>query len=121
MLTIRKPQMDIFAQANRRAAIDRMFEVIRKEWASEFAQFGDATVRRTVEQAFRKADEYKLANEGQVVRYLNLMYTLGCDFDTDPGYPWARKILSDPYLTADSKLDLLADRTVTYLERQERA
>ena len=41
--------------------------------------------------------------ECDVLRYLDLMCVFGVDFDRDPAYPWAARVLEDPQ-TAGSTL-----------------
>ena len=43
-------------------------------------------------------------------RWLNLMFTLGFEFHTDPAFPWVREILDDPQVHPDAIAPWLVQR-----------
>lgn len=51
-----------------------------------------------------------------MLRYLNAMYLLGADFDTDPGLPWAGTILRDTDFDDVAKMAILKDHIARHLE-----
>ena len=56
---------------------------------------GEAAVRQVIQLGVRRAEGYGLSCCGPIRFYIELMFTLGSDFDTDPQLPWARSVLTD--------------------------
>lgn len=72
------------------AAIDRRVIDFKKVYPKRFACACKENVRNFIEYARRKAEQYNMLAEREVSGLIILMYHLGCDFDLDPQYPWAR-------------------------------
>lgn len=53
-------------------------------------------MRRLVREGLARASNHGLTKRGPVRFYLETTILLGIDFDTDPQYPWAGRILRDP-------------------------
>lgn len=110
MLTIRKDQMAAFS-ANAQAQFALRCEAhLREYFPEECGRLGPREVAASVRLALGKADDYRLKSERDILRYLNLMYTLGFDFDRN--VPWASGILTDGRLSSASKMRLLTERTL---------
>lgn len=56
---------------------------MKKRLPDRCREFGDTTVRASIRTALEKGTRYHLVSELDFIRYLNLMYALGFDFDTD--------------------------------------
>jgi hypothetical protein len=119
MLTIRDEQMREFEKLQRRIFAEDTVQFIKTTHADACARFGEDALRSMVAQALRKAREYHLTAQTDILRYINVMYTLGCDFDADPQYPWAREIMSHPRLRPGSKMNRLVARTLDHLRALE--
>ena len=110
MLLIRDDQMRVLARhAQERFAV-RAVAHLKRVLPEECAAMGEPAVRNSVDMAIRKAESYGIEEELDVLRYLNLMYALGFDFDTDPETAWAAEVLQDKDLDPGSKVELLWDR-----------
>jgi hypothetical protein len=74
-------------------------------------------VRQVVRQGVTRAEAYGFTNRGPIRFYLELMFTLGSRFDTDPQLPWAQAILTDK-TAADQMLraDALYRASADYLD-----
>ena len=112
MLIIRAAQMQAFSRAVSDNLIESAVEHIRTSLPEMFEQLGREEVRESVLFAMRKADEYGLDDWSQVVRYLNVMYILGFEFDEDPRYAWANEILRSARPDANEKTKLLTEWAV---------
>ena len=110
MLIIRKEQMEAFARQAREQFIHDSIAHIRTVLPDEYAFLGDSRVRESVDLALQRADGYGITDTYDVLRYLNLMYSLGFDFDRDEQYDWAAGILTDKSLSSRTRMDLLVER-----------
>lgn len=70
--------------------IDKKVSAFEKDYPRCFDCAGKKNVRKFLKYAMRKAERYNMLAEREVNGLIMLMYHLGCDFDLDPQYPWAR-------------------------------
>ncbi len=103
MLTIRREQMDTLGQDMQSRFEDFMVEHLRhyfpersRELGEEAA--GEAALRAEIRIGIERAEEHGFTAERDVCKYLDLMFELGRDFDSDPALPWVRPILDDKSL-----------------------
>jgi len=72
---------------------------------------GETEVRNIVHYGIERARFYGIVIERDVSKYINLMFLFGRDFDTDPAFPWAAKILNEDYNGKGlKKIDVLYDK-----------
>ena len=121
MLVIRDAQLAVFGRIHLEEFVRRAIAHVRACFAAQAADLGDEGVERSVRTALDRCRQYALPSEGDVLRYLNLMYALGFDFDADPALAWAGETLRDAELEAATKLGLLAQRAAQVLAARERA
>ena len=119
MLIIRGAQMKEFEALQRQSFGQTTLDFIRQSYPQLCANFGDDALRDMVAQSLRKAREHNITSQADILRYINVMFTLGCDFETDPDYRWAHDIMSHPRLRPESKIDQLTARTLEYLKSLE--
>lgn len=116
MLTIRKEQLDAFSMQARRhlevAAIKHMAEFAPKH--SEV--IGPEGLERVIQVGFTTANRYGFTDRPSIWLYLELMFWLGSEFDTDPQYPWAAKILTDKASSLSSRTERLYDIAIAYID-----
>lgn len=117
MIRIRAAQMDVFAQIG----VENLMQLIERHWPDRARDLGEVRLRAFVLDGARRAGPYGIVAEAHVARYLNLMLALGSDFDTDPGYPWAAILLSDPAMRPASKVERLCSRASRALREKEPA
>jgi hypothetical protein len=118
-LVIRNAQLAVFARARLEEFRQRAVAHVKAAFAARAEELGHAGVEASVETALHRCETYRLASRRDVLRYLNLMYTLGFDFDQDEGHPWAGETLRNPRLEAAAKLELLAQRTRELLRKRD--
>lgn len=106
MLVIREDQMRVLGEYRERAFIARAMRHLELGFPARCADLGSDEVRRSVTIAIRKAREYGLPREVDILRYLNLMYTFGFDFDT---LPWANQVLTDVTISPHPKMEELME------------
>ena len=119
MLIIRNEQLSIFEDARRRSFGDDTLAFIRTNYPDACSRFSEAELRGLVAIALRKAKEHRFTDHADILRYINVMYTLGCEFEADPDFPWAREIMGDTRLRPGSKMDRLSARTLDHLRALE--
>lgn len=118
MLIIRKEQFDVFRQLALHNFEDEMFLHLKQFNPKHTEIVSEPNVRQVIRKGMERAKKYGLTKRGPVRFYIELMYMLGSDFDTDPQYPWAEEILNDPGIK-DQKVraDLLYDKAMEYIEK----
>jgi hypothetical protein len=118
MVIIRREQQKALEQFVLRNFEDEMIQHI-KQFAPKHSEIiGEDGLRQVVRMGIERAKVYGLTNRGPVRFYIEMMFMLGSDFDTDPQYPWAGEILKDP-VNADQmgRADHLYDKTRDYLAK----
>jgi hypothetical protein len=92
-MIIREEQM----QAFRRSAVYQFdCEMVEhlQTYAPDLSQvLGEEGVRRVIQLGRERGSKYGFTNRGPVRLYIELMFSLGSDFDSDPQLPWAGELL----------------------------
>lgn len=93
MLTIRTQQMEKFSEAALKRFEDTMV-VHLKEFFPDFCETsGEPKIRELIRYGVKRSAFYQFNAERDVSRYIDLMVTLGPDFDADKQLHWAGEIL----------------------------
>ena len=75
---------------------------------TQCAAIDDSELQAVIDQVYQKAKAYGFNTRAQYKRYLNLMFTFGRDFDTDPQLPWASEVLGNRSVTnAEQRMHIL--------------
>jgi len=117
MLTIRKEQMQVFRQAALRHFENDM-TVHLQQFAPKYCEaMGEIELRSLINSGIARASEYGLTGRGPVRFFIEQMFLLGIDFDTDPQLPWAFEILKDSNIQDQMvRSNFLYDRTMDYID-----
>ncbi|MGA2596787.1 MAG: hypothetical protein ABSH09_07300 [Bryobacteraceae bacterium] len=116
-MLIRQSQFASFS-----AAAEQHFEREMVEHLSRFAPelarvAGTAGITNAVQLGISRARSYGFTTHGPVRLYLELMCSLGSDFDSDPQYPWAGAALQDlEYPDQTWRASQLYRASATYFE-----
>jgi hypothetical protein len=118
MLRVRDEQMKVFEKVALRNFEDEMVQHLKQFTPRHSEIIAEQGVRRVVEIGIERAKGYGLTNRGPMRFYIELMFMLGNDFDTDPQYPWAGEILNHPE-NADQmeRADSLYNKMMEYIQR----
>ncbi len=94
-MIIRSGQMDVLSDDALRRFEQQLVEELRQfaPWHAEI--LGAEGLLNCVRYAEKHAEPYGFTNRGPIRLYLQSMFLLGSDFDTDPSLPWAAQILND--------------------------
>ncbi|MCD4732572.1 MAG: hypothetical protein K8R74_18375 [Bacteroidales bacterium] len=95
MLTIRKEQLQFFEDLSFQSFLDEMVDHIKDFTPKLFETIGKENIRQIIKLGITRAKKYDLTYHSTVKFYLELMFMFGCDFDSDPQYPWIKEILEE--------------------------
>ena len=93
MLLIRDEQLLALRGVREKEYERRLAAHLRKYFSETCADLGERGLRDAVRYGIKRAKAYGIQAERDVVKYLNLMFVFGRDFDTDPRFPWAASML----------------------------
>ena len=95
-MIIRRSQIDALEAAMARAFVASLVEHLQT-FAPELSRIlGQERITKVVESGIERAQTYGLTNRGPVRFFIELIFTLGNEFDSDPQLPWAAHILRAP-------------------------
>jgi hypothetical protein len=111
MLTIREAQMVVF----RREALERFFDRLVQHLICELpgpsaAAGSEAGVRAVARAAIERAAQHGIESAGSVTVLAELLLQYGVDFQRSTLRAWIRKMLSNPDLSGDMKVQAIRDR-----------
>ncbi len=115
MLVIRQEQERILAQYAAERFVEQACGHLHKCWPEQCEARGEEAVRTSVQMALKRAKRYGITTQRGIIRFLDVMYLLGDNFDTNPELAWATGILAHATMPAWAK----ADRV--WAEAKERA
>ena len=113
--TIRTEQLAALHSELERQVADRAMAYVRRRYPETCAALDERAIRASIETALGKRATYQFDSEETFFAYVDLMYRLGFDFDTNPQSEWVRETLTDFDLGPRTRLLLLVE------EARERA
>ena len=105
MLTIREPQMAALAEDLVRRFEDRAVEHVRRYFPQQCEAVGESATRYYVTDGIQRARRYGLESEYDLLRFLNLIFGFGSDFDSRPEHTWMVDFLKDQDLWPTTRMD----------------
>jgi hypothetical protein len=120
MIVLRREQIEAFSGERERRFEEKALRHLLAFVPQRCAELGEAAVRESIRTAIRKSRAHGVESERDVLHYLNVMYWLGFEFESDPAYPWAREILENRSLGATTQLQWLVEEALAALEAKER-
>jgi hypothetical protein len=107
MLVIRREQMEVFSSYMRDRLESRLAIHLERFFPDVCRQLGGSGVREAIRYGIERSGSYGMRSHQAVCKYLNLMFTFGRNFDTDPQHPWAAEILHGVAENGDERMSLL--------------
>ena len=92
-MLIRDDQLSALRGVRQKEYERRLGAHLRKYFSETCAELGEEGLRDAVRHGIQRAKFYGIQAERDAVKYLNLMFVFGRDFDTDPRFPWAASML----------------------------
>lgn len=116
MLTIRENQHEVLREAARVVFLDHMEKHVCTHFATVLATVKSDQLREILIRQWARANSYGLTSEMGVCSWLNVVFTLGEDFEKQPGYTWALPLLENETMVESAKLARLKTRVQAALE-----
>ncbi len=99
MFTLRKEQFAVFERMEIAKFENPVYLRLNELFPEKCQDFGEALVRNLIRYGIQRAASYEILGAVDVRTYIDVMMLLGPDFDKDPNYPWAEKLLRDKNVT----------------------
>ncbi|HEX5748948.1 MAG TPA: hypothetical protein VFZ09_22095 [Archangium sp.] len=93
MLRITKEQLQVFRRLSRQSFVEEMLGHLHQFTPVHARSLRPKTLRSIIELGIQRANGHGWTQRGPVRLYIEVMFTLGSDFDSDPQFPWAATIL----------------------------
>jgi hypothetical protein len=108
--TIRNEQLEALNAALERQLAGRAVAYVRRQYAGTCAALDEPAIRASIDTALEKRAVHRFDSEETFFAYLDLMYLLGFEFDTDPRCEWVRETLTDFDLGPRTRLLFLVEQ-----------
>jgi hypothetical protein len=95
-LELRKNQMDLMARCCQAKLEQRLVQHLRKAFPNETQEMSDPLLLERTRSSVEKARKYRVEMEHDVVRFVDLTFLLGPDFDSSRKAPWPLKSTNTP-------------------------
>jgi hypothetical protein len=113
MLSIRYAQQRRLAEVAGERFEDRVVAHLGRFFRRECDALGEEGTRERVRYGTERARSHGFVAERHVVKYIDLMFAYGRDFDAD--LPWAKRILHDEaYPLPSERIDALYDEAMSH-------
>jgi hypothetical protein len=105
--------METLGEAMRQRFAERLMAHVRKVFPDECAKLGEPALRQRVEAGIARAEEHGFTAERDVVRFVDVRFLLGDEFEARSRTSWAAAILEDhrPHELPSTRMDRLWDET----------
>jgi hypothetical protein len=107
MFKFRKEHLDAFEAQAIRLFTSRVLAHVKAVWPAETGELGDGPLAEVVGAGIKRAAAIGFSAEHDVVRFVDLAFILGKDFETSPLGAWTRPILADRVMAPSAKMDRL--------------
>jgi len=114
MLMIRREQFSAFSKSEVRKFEDWMVVHLTKFFPRQCRALGEAKLRAEIQLGIQRAAGHGLKVKRDVCKYIDVMFALGRDFDTDVRFPWALQMLNQQ-TTPDIRAQGLFNAAVRHL------
>jgi hypothetical protein len=107
LLVIREAQMAALSRELRSRFEREALEHVKACFPEQCAEVGEEYAFYYVQQGLRRARDYGFESQYDLLRFLNLMFALGGDFDTSEEHLWTRRILDSRDMAPTTRMDSL--------------
>jgi hypothetical protein len=94
MFTLRQQHIEAFNKDIRCRFEERMVAHVNQFFPVRCQVLGAEGVREWISHGIGRAQSYSIVAERDVLKYINIMFVFGRDFDVDPEHRWAAAILT---------------------------
>jgi hypothetical protein len=110
VLTIRNEQMLVFRRNLEHEFIERLADRLEIVFPDRAAALGRAAVEKQAGSAYSRARSYGLNSKSDVIRFVDVDFVVGADFENAPDMKWALLMLQDDDLSPANKIFRLTRR-----------
>lgn len=96
IVIIRKKQMESFSDPVAYDLECRIYTHLTRAFPVRCDALGEKEVRRWVRSGMARVGRYRIEGDYDIMRFVDLMFLLGPDFETNPLLGWAKEILDGP-------------------------
>ena len=121
MITIRTAQLEAMGMGRLALAKTRIADELRRHWPAACAQLGGVALAVWIDRGVEACQRRGIDTEQDFAHYGNVMFALGPDFEEDPRYPWARRVLDDAALRPAARIDRLCALVSKWLVAEQAA
>jgi len=93
VLLIRDDQLSALRGVRQKEYEKRLAAHLKRYFPDTCAELGEKGLIDALRHGVERAKSYGIQAERDVVKYLNLTFVFGRDFDIDPRFPWAASML----------------------------
>lgn len=115
MLTLRREQVEALSESALKDFEKLMMPHLKKFYPEFVEMAGPAKVKEFIRLGVKRAASYYITAKKDVSRYIDLMASLGADFDKNPDLPWAAEILRTRN-PADTRIKILIETAAKHLK-----
>jgi hypothetical protein len=102
--------MDVFNQGMRQGFEKSVYQHLQTSYPEVVKNMSDDAIYASISTGIERSASYGITAEYDVVRFVDLMYLLSADFDSNPRWNWIGPILDDTQLSSGEKMDLIYDK-----------
>lgn len=110
MLIIRPEQKEVLCQYMILKFQRSMYDELMKTHREKRQELSEAAAYEFIRGGIHRAGQYGIDVESDVARFINLLYTVGEDFETRPEYAWIVTMLIDEESTPAQRMDSIYER-----------
>jgi hypothetical protein len=110
MLIIRNEQIEAMSSYQVERFLTDCLDFKKQFWPETDSDLSAKELNEKVRKIVSKADGYGIKEEELVLRFLNLEYALGPDFDSSGQYDWVPGILADENINSLDKIEQLEEK-----------
>jgi len=104
MMNIRQQQFEDIKENKYQAFVVKAKQFLQKNYPERTNQLDEKKLGAIVESSILRAESYKIVTEQGIISFLELMFSISFDFDSNERTNWTRKILNEHQLTEPEKI-----------------
>jgi hypothetical protein len=107
MLVIREKQINSVVKERQTQFKKKVNTYIQKEHRNLIDKMSQTEIDVQIHSGIKKALSYDISSETGIVSFILLTFIAGLDFDINPHYGWAQKILTNDHYSENEKIEKL--------------
>jgi len=107
MLVIRKQQIESVNKERQAQFKKKVHTFLQDKYRDFLKRIPQNEIDNQINVGIKKALTYHISTETSIVSFILLTFIVGIDFDNNPNYGWAQKILTDDQYSEKVKIEKL--------------